>query len=82
MYGLPDRSNKGLYIVKVQYDTKIKSIKTVKQYWEAILKDLSKFRDKNKGKRDMIIAGDLNESINFNQIVEFLTENGLFDAYG
>ena len=30
----------------------------------------------------MIIAGDLNESINFNQIVEFLTENGLFDAYG
>jgi len=32
MYGLPDRSNKGLYIVKVQYDTKIKSIKTVKQY--------------------------------------------------
>ena len=82
MYGLPDRSNKGLYIVKVQYDTKIKSIKTVKQYWEAILKDLSKFRDKNKGKRDMIIAGDLNESINFNQIVEFLTENGLFDTYG
>jgi len=81
MYGLPDRSNKGLYIVKVQYDTKIKSIKTVKQYWEAILKDLSKFRDKNKGKRDMIIAGDLNESINFNQIVEFLTENGLLDAY-
>ena len=83
MYRITNSTQDGILKLRAQYDRINGKVKTVKQYRDEMLVDLSNEirRIKEDGIKGIIIVGDINQDINHPQIQQFMRENGLYEIH-
>lgn len=81
IYRLPNNTNKGIYTIKIQLDKASKQVKSASSHRKEFIKNLLNYISNNEQNYDLIIAGDLNESIELNTIQDFMNEYGLIKVH-
>jgi len=79
LYRMPDGSNQGNYMVKVQIDKVGKEVKTIKKHRAEILKDLTNYITNQKAEA-VILAGNMIENVYSQEIEQFLIINRLMNV--
>ena len=81
IYRLPNNTNKGIYTIKIQLDKASKQVKSTSSHRKEFIKNLLNYISNNEQNYDLIIAGDLNESIELNTIQDFMNEYRLIKVH-
>jgi len=80
-YRIPETYSNNVFTVKAQLDKYQKKIKTLQYYHKQILNDLIVYIDNLPETSEIIIAGDFNESVDSEEIQQFLIRNRLMEVH-
>lgn len=81
IYRIPVKSTQGSWCSLTQYNVVEGNAKSSGEYRKEIFKEIKQYVNQKEDIDDIIIAGDLNQNVNANEIRQFFTDLGVDDVH-
>ena len=81
IYRIPVKSTQGPWCSLTQYNVVEGNAKSSGEYRKEIFKEIKQYVNQKEDIDDIIIAGDLNQNVNANEIRQFFTDLGVDDVH-